>query len=311
VSEIELPASLDLLDVAGNGAACERYLWIRGLSDRELTPKARIDLIDDLQRIPGELLHLTSTNGSLAATTVIVRDGAGGGSCYLSVFTRNDPGEPLLGDVVQLACERARAGGIDDVRCIDGVERPHIIALQERHGFRAHDQWRRFHLDIARDAVDGPELPVGMQASTLAERGDLATDAYRVLREALEETTGAGPRPDETLDTWLRDTDGSPVRSRALVLVLHIDNDVRAVAELERVAMGSDHGWLDMLAVDRAYRGTGIGALAKQHAEALASRSGLRRLQTMNHAGNDVICRLNERLGWIEDPVRIELRLPI
>ena len=35
---------------------------------------------------------------------------------------------------------------------------------------------------------------------------------------------------------------------------------------------------------------------------------GLRRLQTMNHESNEPVCRLNERLGWVEDPVRISLR---
>lgn len=275
-----MPASLGLLDVAGNGSECERFLWIRGLSDRQLPPRARIDLVDELQHAPGELLHAASIDGSLAATTTIT---PGDGVCELAIFSRIDPGEPLLGDVVQLAIERARAGGARVLRCSDGIDRPHIVALQARHGFVEHERWRRFHVDVARSAVDAPALPDGLAASTLAARGDLAAAAFRARGEST----------DTSAESWLRDIDGSPVRDRGLVLVLHAGNEVHAVVELARLAMDSNHAEVTLHTTT-----ADLDSAALQQAVALAARSGLRRLLTAHHA---------ELLGWTEDTVRVTL----
>ncbi len=304
---IEVPASLDLLDVAGNGMDCERFLWIRALSDPDLPRKARIDLVDDLRRYPGELLHVASKDGTFAATAFTISDPTGAGSCYLTMFCRTDPGEPVLGDMVELARRRALAGGVADVRYGESVDSPIVAAMQQRHGFVEHERWRRFHVDVPRDAAL-PALPDGIEFTTLADRGDLAAEAYRVCREGLVDTPGDFPRAEEQLDDWLREHDGSPILGRDQVGLLVDGDRVVALVELERLAMGSERAWVEFLAVDRERRGEGLGALAKQSAPSLAARLGITRLQTMNHADNDPICRLNERLGWTEDPVRVALR---
>jgi RimJ/RimL family protein N-acetyltransferase len=310
---IDVPGSLELLDVAGNGQACERFLWIRGLSDPTIAPKSRIDVIDDIQRYPGTLHYLASRDGTTAATTFEIRDDADRGYCYLTIFARVDPGEPTLGDLVQFALDRAQASDLADVRCGDTADRPHIVALQERHGFTEFERWRRFHVDTA-NAPDTARLtegalPADVRVATLAARPSLAAEAFRVYREALADTPGDFPRPEETLETWLREHDGSPVLGRDLVLLLLDDDDhVLAMVELERLAAGSDRAWVEFLAVDRAHRGRGLAKLAKRCAVQHARELRITRLQTMNNAGNEAICAINEQLGWTEDPVRIALR---
>lgn len=313
---IDTPPSIELLDIAGNGMACERFLWIRGLSDPTLAPKARIDLIDDLQRYPGELLHLASRDGSMAATAFTLRDAAGAGSCYLTVFSRTDPGEPVLGDLVSFACDRARAGGVAQVRCGDGEDRPHIPALRERHGFVEHERWRRFHVmtqdapQVARITPDA--MPDHVRVATLAARPGLAEAAFTAYREGFDDAPGDFPRPDETLEQWLAEHDSSPVLGRDLILLLLDDDDhVLALVEVERLAMGSDRAWVEFLTVAREHRGRGLAKLAKRCAVEHAREIGIRRLQTMNHAGNEVICAINAQLGWTEDPVRIALALDV
>jgi GNAT superfamily N-acetyltransferase len=310
VSAIDVPASLDLLDVAGNGMDCERFLWIRALSDPDLPRKARIDLLDDIARYPGELLHLASKDGATAATTFVIRDAAGVGACYLKVFSRVDPGEPVLGDIVELAMRRAREGSVADVRGGAHLAKPYMAALVERHGFVEHERWRRFHVEADADC-DVPALPDGVEVSTLAERPDLAEQAFVAYREGMADTAGDFPRVDETLDQWLRDIDGSPVLGRDLFLLLHDGSNVLASVQLELDSAASRRAEVNFLTVARERRGQGLAAVAKQHAVAFAGRSGLTRLHTMNHADNVQICRLNERLGWIEDPVYVQLRRPI
>ena len=313
---IDIPASLELLDIAGNGMACERFLWIRGLSDPTLAPKQRIDLIDDLQRYPGELLHIASRDGSLAAMAHTISDESGAGSCYLTIHSRSDPGEPVLGDLVRLASDRARIGGVPRVRCGDSEDRPHIDALRERHGFVEHERWRRFHVttetapEIAR--MTPGAMPDDVRVATLAARPGLAEAAFRVYTEGFEDTLGDFPRPEETLEQWLSEHDSSPVLARDLVMLLLDDDDqVLALVELERLAMGSDRAWVEFLTVARDHRGRGLGKLATRVAVEHARELRIQRLQTMNNAANEAICALNQQLGWTEDPVRIALQLTL
>lgn len=313
MSEIKVPGSLELLDVAGNGAQCERFLWIRALSDPTLPRQERIDVIDRIQRYPGELLYLASRDGSVAATTLTIRDATGMGSCCLDVFTRADPGEPILGDLVAFARARAAAGDVATVACGDAADRPHIIALQARHGFTVHEQWRRFHVDVdsapttALLPKDG--LPDGLQLSSLAKRPDLAPAAFSACRDGLTDTPGDVPRPDQTLEAWLGEHDSSPVLSRAQLLVLHdADDHVLAIVELELRSARSDRAWVELLAAARERRGSGGARLATQATLDAARELGIRRLETMHHESNEAICRLNTSLGWIEDPPRVQLR---
>lgn len=314
--QVEVPASLDLLDVVGNGMDCERFLWIRSLSDRDLPRLARIDLVDELQRFAGELLHLASKDGRVAASTMTMRDEGGAGGCHLHVMCREDPEEPVLGDLVGLAVERARTHGTGQVRSSAPVDRPHLAPLRERHGFVEHERWRRFHVDVA-DApsaatADLACLPRDLRAVTLAERPDLAPAAFEVRTDGLADTPGDFPRPDRTVESWLAELGASPITGRDLVLLLvEPDDGVVATVELELLAAGSERAWLEFLAVARDRRRTGLGSIAKRAAVAHAARLGLATLHTMNHEHNTAICRLNEQLGWTEDPVRIELRLDV
>ena len=312
---IEVPSSLDLLDVR-IGQDAERFIWIRGLSDPELPPKARIDLIDDLHRYPGDLLHLASRDGTMAAMACVVRDATGAGSNYLTIYARNDPGEPVLGDLVAFALEHARAGGVGQVRCGDTEDRPHMAALRDRHGFTKHEEWRRFHV-LTESAPETARLTEGampddVRVATLATRPGLAESAFRIYREGFEDTVGDFPRPDETLAEWLAEQDSSPVLGRDLTLLLLDGADqVLALVQLERLAMGSDRAWVEFLTVARDHRGRGLAKLAKRCAVEHAREIGIRRLQTMNNEGNDAICAINEQLGWSEDPVRIALALDV
>lgn len=315
-SDIAVPSSLDLLDVAGNGMACERFLWIRGLSDPTLAPKSRVDLLDDLQRRPGELLHLCSSDGTMAATTFTIRDDTGAGSCYVTVFSRTDPGEPTLGDLVRLASDRARAAGVAQVRCGDAEDRPHMAALQDRHGFEPYERWRRFHVDTSEppDAArlrDG-RLPDDVRVATIASRPGLAAAAFTTYRQGLEDTAGDVPRPDETVEGWLHEMDSSPVLGRDLTcMLLDSDDHVLALVQLERLAAGSDRAGMEFVTVARTHRGRGLGRLAKQVALEHARELRIRRLHALNHESNVAICTLNESLGWTEDAPRLALRLDL
>jgi GNAT superfamily N-acetyltransferase len=164
--------------------------------------------------------------------------------------------------------------------------------------------------EIAR--LTSAAMPDDVRVATLAARPGLAQVAFDVYTEGFQDTLGDFPRPEETLEQWLSEHDSSPVLGRDLLLLLLGDDDqVLALVELERLAMGSDRAWVEFLTVARDHRGRGLGKLAKRVAVEHARELGIRRLQTMNNAANDAICALNEQLGWTEDPVRIALALDV
>lgn len=307
---VDVPAALDLLDVVGNGMDCERFLWIRALSDPELARKSRIDLVDDVQRHPGELLHVAARDGASAGTVSTLREEAGAGATWLTLHARDDPGEPTLGAYVELACARARAAGVSQVRYGDTIDRPTVAAIAQRHGFRERERWRRFHVDVA--SVDPTPLPDGLRLESIAARPDLAAPAFEAYQQGIEDTPGDFPRPNETLDGWLGEHDSSPILGRELILVLVDDGDqVRGMVELERMAAGSDRAWIEFLTVARPHRGQGLGVLLKRGAAAHAARVGLRRLHSIVHESNAASLRLNEHADWIEGVPRSQLRLDV
>jgi GNAT superfamily N-acetyltransferase len=87
--------------------------------------------------------------------------------------------------------------------------------------------------------------------------------------------------------------------------------DVVAAVVLQLTAAGADRAIVEFLAVARDSRERGLARLIKRAAVAHARELGLRTLQTLNHADNTAICRLNEQLGWSEQPVKVQLRAPV
>jgi GNAT superfamily N-acetyltransferase len=307
---VQQPSSLELVDVVGNGMDCERFLWIRGLRDPQLPRIARIDLVDAVQRHGDRVIHACSRDGMVAATVAAVaEDRSGQGTTFLSVHAGSDPDEPLLGDIVELALRLSRSAGTAAIRCSAGATHPIVAALTTRHGFVEQACVRCFHVDVdAGASLDAVPLPPGIEASTLAQRSDLATAAFDVWHACSAQVGGDAPLAAHDPAGWLASHDASPTGGRAQVLLLHEADRVDAVLELRQRAAGSDQAEVAMLAVRPDARGRGLGLAATQAAPAVAAACGMRRLHASTRTDNAAGCRLNERAGWIEDEPRVILR---
>jgi RNase P/RNase MRP subunit POP5 len=274
-SRVAEGSSLDLLDPA-NGQDAERFLWTRALADPSLPRLDRIDLLDHAQRTPGEVLHAVSRDGSTAA-----RVSAG----ELEVHCKADPGEPVLGDIVALA-------GSGPVSVVVTEGHPLQAALVERHGFVEHERRCRFRTDLA-----STDLPDGVDATTLAQRDDLARSAFALLHDE---------DGDASFEAWLADIASSPVLGRDLVVVVHDQTDeVQAAIVLERDAAYGDGALVARLAVS----GSGDTGTVLRAATALAAGARLRRLRA-TVPEHDPMCGTYRDAGWTEDPVSVVLRRP-
>lgn len=314
MTDTATPAGLEVLDVVEDSTACLRFVAVRNEARPDLELKSPADVTSDVARAPGEVIHLVDHADTLAARLLTVRDAANVGSTYLSVFTQGDPGEPLLGDLVELAMSRARALEVPDVRCSDIGDPGHLLALQSRHEFQEGTRWRRFELDVAMapdEALLPPIVPGGLSTDTLLTRPDLSYAAFRTAHEGLLDAPGDFPRPEQSPETWLAALEESPVSDRGDVLILHDSRDVVfAVVQLELLASGSRHACLELLAVARQHRGRGMARLAKQLAGEHARQRGLLSVSALVHPDNEAMCATNISCGWTEGaPRRTVVRL--
>jgi mycothiol synthase len=160
---------------------------------------------------------------------------------------------------------------------------------------------RQVELIRALDGDEEPPDPIpGIDIAELTE--DLHEDAYKVTKQAWADM----PLPDEVpappWDDWVRDEISGPVVFAAL-------EDGRLVgyaALLARPAPGLlEHG---LTACLRTHRGKGIGTVLKQTQIAWAARNGYRELITWTQEGNEAMRRVNEKLGYLEQPAWVSLR---
>ncbi|MCW2974305.1 MAG: hypothetical protein JWN72_2578, partial [Thermoleophilia bacterium] len=246
-----------------------------------------------------EDLWFTAHDGSVGGSisTISAEDGQGG--TMLGVFISDDPGEPTLGDVVDLAVARARAGNAPRVHTY--LELPsHVVEpFTHRHGFVVHEHWFRFGLDLSGLPDTLPEPLGGHAFTTLVERPDLAADAHRTYTESFADMPGDFPRPERGLDRWLKALDVPPGGRDHLLLLEHAGS-VAGFVHVKRGGAASGLGYVGLLGVRRDARGNGLAHLLKRAVGPFARTLGLDRLESTTHEANTSTIRLNRAAGWLE-----------
>jgi GNAT superfamily N-acetyltransferase len=145
-----------------------------------------------------------------------------------------------------------------------------------------------------------PEPLPGIEIVELTE--DLREDAYEVTKQAWADM----PLPDEVpapaWDDWVRDEISGPV----VFAAVEEGQLVGYAALLDRPAPGLlEHG---LTACLRTHRGRGIGTALKRMQIAWAARNGYRQLITWTQEGNEAMRRVNEKLGYREQPAWLTMR---
>lgn len=207
--------------------------------------------------------------------------------------------------------------GVSQMQAQVSVEDPATLAFLERRGFA--ETWRRleYRLDVRRadtSALEPIESRLAGEGVRVTTYPDLAADPerdekLRVLNGQLERDVPYGEPPKELdLEAFLRER----LAPKAVL------KDALFVATKGQTFVGMSSLWrygtrleTDFTGVLPAYRGRGIAALMKLKGVRYAQTHGYAEVRTTNDAVNGPMRRLNERLGFVEQPglLRLEKRL--
>lgn len=213
---------------------------------------------------------------------------------------RRGLGGRLLADIADFARDR---GGR---RLCLAVQESSVAgtAFADKHGYRAYQHLFESRLDPRRAApaaLAGPP-PDGVEVKTLAEWGD--TGAHRRSIWDLHNRAGADepgndedPMPYEDFDRQTFGPDHRPER----VFVALAGERIVGFARLD------DHPatrslYHSGLAVDRGFRGRGVGSALKRATIRYAQSVGASYLRTHNDSRNEAMLAINRRYGYVASP---------
>ena len=211
-------------------------------------------------------------------------------------------GRGIGGELHERCAAHARAMG---ARSLSGhVSEADRASLDfaEHRGYRAVGR----QVELVRE-LRGDEQPPqrldGIEIVELTSERRLA--AYEVAREAFADM----PLPDlvepPPYDEWTEEEFDGPIAFAAVEatrLVGYASLLSRARPDL------LEHG---LTACLRTHRGRGIGTALKRTQIAWAARNGYRELITFTQEGNEAMRRVNEKLGYVEQPAWLTMRLEL
>jgi GNAT superfamily N-acetyltransferase len=176
------------------------------------------------------------------------------------------------------------------------------LAFALRHGYREID--RQVEQVRTIGAEPWPAVPDGLEIVTVADRPDLWRAAYDPLGiEAFEDMGHATPVV-ASLVQWERDWLDTPEAT----FVARAGGQIVGIAGLQLDDDQPERAEHAITATHRAWRGRGIGTLLTRMTLAWAADHGIRELTAWAAQRNGAMRRLNERLGYVDRGVTIDVR---
>ena len=173
------------------------------------------------------------------------------------------------------------------------------MRFAERRGFR--EIGRQIELVRALSGDEQPPAPpAGIEIVELTEA--MRPAAYEITKQAWADFPLPEPVEAPPWDDWVAEEFDGPIAFAALE-----DGEVVGFAALmaRPVADLLEHG---LTACLRTHRGRGIGTALKQTQIAWAAANGYRQLITFTQEGNEAMRRVNEKLGYVQQPAWLMMR---
>ncbi|HJE57900.1 MAG TPA: GNAT family N-acetyltransferase [Nocardiopsis listeri] len=167
-------------------------------------------------------------------------------------------------------------------------------AILER-GYELTENARILGLDLA-TIPEPPPAPEGAELRTFREFDDDPRPVYEIDRATSEDEPGGLDNGFLPYEDWIRVLWHNPLADNDLSLVLLLDGVPVTISCYKSDGEGRMES--GMTGTLRGYRGRGLAAYTKTKALHLAREKGIRRAYTGNHADNEPMLAINERLGY-------------
>jgi GNAT superfamily N-acetyltransferase len=255
---------------------------------------------DRIREEPERRYLLAEVDGAVVGTGVVGRSSQSDARPtlvgVLPAWRRRGIGGALVDRCLAYARELDAARALAFVREDDAESRGFL----ERRGFVVTDRLVSLALDL--DADPGP--PAMLPGIEIAELDDAhLAEAYEVFADGVADVPSEGETGEvRPFDEWVRQ-----LRTHPLTLVALDRGRVVGYADLE--LRNAESGLLDnnLTTVRRSHRGRGIAEAIKRTQIAWATAHGYRRIVTTTHDGNEPMRRLNEKLGYREQPALLDV----
>ena len=211
--------------------------------------------------------------------------------------------------------ERARERGKSELFLPANEAQPDGIEFLLHRGFREYERAKAVQLPLAGLASPDPDVPDGIELTSLAERPDLVEGAHAVAMATFGDIPG-GDEPmtvGDLAEFRARDVDHPNVPHDAFFVAVEVATGrVVGYANLHLMSSGSVRwAWHDMTAVVRAWRGHGVAGSLKRATIGWAIAHGLDALRTGNDVDNAPMRAVNARLGYRPMPDLLTMRGPL
>ena len=188
-------------------------------------------------------------------------------------------------------------------------DEPDAIAFLENRGFEPVGRMQHVTLDLTDASGDVP-APSGVEIRPVTDVSD--EELYAIALEAEADVpapSGEGSIDLPSFEEWQRRSVAAAFPGRAHSFVAFVDGVPVGYALMGRGSEG--FGFHEMTAVRPAWRGRGIALALKRAQVASAKAAGLRKLAAVNSEHNPAMQRVNERLGFVQEPAALHFRGPL
>jgi GNAT superfamily N-acetyltransferase len=219
----------------------------------------------------------------------------------LPPMRRRGAGSALYGAI----SDWAREHGANEITARIPERETESIAFAERRGFRVVARETHLVLELAGLSPEAIDPPPGIEIVRWADRPELGRGLHEASFEANPDVPGSEDWSGEPFEAWER------THRPELMFAAVAGDEVVGFAELFTTAARPKVAGHMMTGVKRAWRRRGIAGALKRAQVVWAKEAGFERLQASNELRNEPIRRLNERLGYREEPGQVKVRGPL
>lgn len=227
-------------------------------------------------------------------------EGTTHGRTYMAAVPPGHLDGDLPGDLLQVAEKHLIDHGADTLRAYAAQEGVQIGGERFREailgqGYELSESAQILGLELAR-LPPPPPAPQGFTLRTLREFEDDPRPIYELDRLTGQDEPGEGGGGFLPYPEWVRIAWNHPLSDKDISLVLLMDETPVAISLY--VSDGAGRMESGMTGTLREHRGRGLAGYTKAKALELARDKGITHAYTGNHAHNEPMLTINDRLGY-------------